>query len=58
MKNQLRKILLEPVRVGVQDGSLTDNTITDPGTEKQHYSNRTQLQVCSCGREKDHLQGV
>lgn len=62
-KSQQRKIPLEPERAGVQDGSLTDNMVTDPGMETtmnkdsmEHEITATaaghKLQVCSCGWEK------
>lgn len=61
-KSQQRKIPLEPVRAGAQDGSTIDNTATDPGTDTTTSKNTAHeatttaaghsLQVCSCGWEK------
>lgn len=62
-KSQQRNIPLDPVRAGTPDGSLTDNTVTNPGmetiTNKESTPNEItltasghKLQVCSCGWEK------
>lgn len=62
-KSKQRNITPEPARAGAQDGSLIDNTTTDPGTEttmdkesKAHETSITaagcKLRVCICGREK------
>ena len=57
-----RNIPLEPARAGAQDGSTTDHTATDPGTETTTSRNTAHettitaaghtLQVCSCGWER------
>lgn len=62
-KSKQRNIPPEPVRAGEQDGSLIDNTATEPGTETTtdmesmaHKTSITaagrKLQVCICGSEK------
>ena len=62
-ESQVRNIPLEPARAGAQDGSPTDHTATDPGTEtttiKKNTAHETTataaghtLQLCICGWEK------
>ncbi|ROL42750.1 hypothetical protein DPX16_8667 [Anabarilius grahami] len=58
-ESEQRNILLEPARAGAQDGSMTDNMVTDPGMDMTTSKNKAHetttaaaghsLQVCTCG---------